>query len=45
MVRSTGLFSARPVRALPAASVNIAAAVTAVQPIPAREIRLCRRGS
>ena len=32
--RSTGLSSARPVRALPAASANIAAAVSAVQMMP-----------
>ena len=35
-VTRTGLPSARPVRALPAASANIAAAVTAVQAIPSR---------
>jgi hypothetical protein len=33
-VTSTGLPSAFPVRALPAASANIIAAVTAVQAIP-----------
>ena len=36
-VRSTGLPSARPVRALPAASANITAAVIAVQMIPGTE--------
>jgi hypothetical protein len=35
-VISTGLPSARPVRALPAARTNIAPAVTAVQAIPSR---------
>ncbi len=38
-VRSTGLSSARTVLALPAASVNITAAVTAVQAIPATGCR------
>ena len=33
-VLSTGSPSARPVRALPAASANMAAAVTAVQAMP-----------
>ena len=36
-VHSTGLPSARPVRAFPAASANITTAVTAVHTIPARE--------
>ncbi len=36
-VRSTGLSSARPVRAFPAASANIATAVTAVHVIPRAE--------
>ena len=36
-VCSTGLSRARPIRAFPAASVNITAAVTAVQMIPVRE--------
>jgi hypothetical protein len=36
-VRRTGLPSARPVRALPAASANITTAVTAVQMIPGIE--------
>ena len=35
----TGLPSARPVRALPAARANIAAAVTAVQTMPSTECR------
>ncbi len=38
-VRSTGLSSARPVRAFPAASANIAAAVSPVHTIPAAEWR------
>ena len=38
-VRSTGLSRARPVRAFPAASANITAAVTAVHTMPAAECR------
>jgi hypothetical protein len=37
-VRSTGLPSARPVRALPADKANISAAVTAVQMIPRHRV-------
>ncbi len=38
-VRRTGLSSVRPVLALPAASVNMTAAVTVVQTIPVAECR------